>query len=40
VNDTLIALTARTQGATVFTRDATDFEAILRVCRFSLVVVS
>jgi predicted nucleic acid-binding protein len=38
VNDTLIALTARAQGATVFTLDATDFEAIQRVYPLSLVV--
>ncbi len=39
VNDVLIALTARSHGATVFTRDADDFEAIQRVRDFALVVV-
>jgi len=40
VNDTLIALTARSQGATVYTTDAADFEAIREVRPFSLAMVS
>jgi predicted nucleic acid-binding protein len=39
VNDTLIALTARDAGATVFTRDGEDYEAIREVVDFSFVVV-
>ena len=39
VNDVLIALTARSHGATVYTRDANDFEAIRRVRNFSLFTV-
>jgi predicted nucleic acid-binding protein len=39
VNDTLIALTARDLGATVFTKDSSDFTAIRRVVDFSLSVV-
>lgn len=40
VHDTLIALTARQLGATVFTRDASDFLAIRKICEFSLEVVA
>jgi len=40
VNDVLIALTARAQGARVVTRDASDFLAIRRVRDFSLEIVS
>jgi predicted nucleic acid-binding protein len=39
VNDVLIALTARTMGATLCTADAGDFEAIRRVRDFALEVV-
>lgn len=35
VNDVLIALTARDLGATVITRDASDFEQIRKVLDFS-----
>lgn len=40
VNDTLIALTARSLGAVIYTRDGTDFEAIREHCEFSLEVVA
>jgi predicted nucleic acid-binding protein len=40
VNDVLIALTARAGGATVWTADAGDFEAIRAVEPFSLRVVA
>jgi predicted nucleic acid-binding protein len=39
VRDVLIALTARTIGATLVTADAGDFEAIRALKRFSLQVV-
>jgi len=39
VNDLLIALTARDLGATVYTADAGDFEAMRAVRDFSLEVV-
>ncbi|HEV8712306.1 MAG TPA: PIN domain-containing protein [Candidatus Binatia bacterium] len=39
VNDCLIALSSRQVGATVFTRNARDFEAIRRVAPFKLIVV-
>jgi predicted nucleic acid-binding protein len=39
VNDVLIALTARSLGATVVTRDASDFEVIRSVCDFSLELI-
>ncbi len=39
VNDVLIALTARTLGATLYTGDAEDFKAIRTVRDFSLEVV-
>ena len=39
VNDVLIALTARRLGATLYTGDAEDFEAIRGVRDFSLEVV-
>ena len=39
VNDVLIALSARSIGATVATRNARDFRAIQEVRRFSLEVV-
>ncbi len=39
VHDVLIALTARTIGATLVTADAGDFEAIRTLRRFSLEVV-
>jgi predicted nucleic acid-binding protein len=39
VDDVLIALTARSLGATVFTNDASDFEVIRSVRHFSLQVV-
>ncbi len=39
VNDMLIALTARDIGATVFTRDSSDFAAIRRLVDFSLIAV-
>ncbi len=38
-HDVLIALTARTIGATLVTADAGDFEAIRALRRFSLQVV-
>lgn len=40
VNDVLIALTARSIGATLYTTDRGDFEAIRRVRDFALEVVS
>jgi predicted nucleic acid-binding protein len=40
VNDVLIALTARSIGATLYTADRGDFEAIRRVRDFALEVVS
>lgn len=40
VHDVLIVTTARAIGATVVTADASDFEAIREVERFSLEVVS
>lgn len=40
VNDVLIALTARAQGATVVTRDGSDFTAIRQVRDFSVEVIS
>ena len=39
VHDVLIALTARSIGATVYTLDASDFEAIRAVRRFRLEIV-
>ena len=39
VNDVLIALTARSIRATLYTADAEDFEAIKRVRNFALEVV-
>jgi predicted nucleic acid-binding protein len=39
VSDALIALTARSLGATVITRDGSDFAAIRKHCDFSLEVV-
>jgi predicted nucleic acid-binding protein len=39
VNDVLIALTARAQGASVVTRDGSDFMAIREVREFSVEVV-
>jgi predicted nucleic acid-binding protein len=39
-NDCLIALSSRQVGATVFTRNAQDFEAIRQVIPFRLIVVS
>jgi predicted nucleic acid-binding protein len=39
VNDVLIALTARAQGASVVTRDGSDFTSIREVREFSLEVV-
>jgi predicted nucleic acid-binding protein len=39
VNDVLIALTARSIGATLYTADAEDFESIRRVRDFSLAIV-
>jgi len=39
VNDLLIALTARQMGATVYTSDLQDFEAIRRIRDFSLRAV-
>jgi len=39
VNDTLIALSSRQIGATLFTRNAQDFQAIHQVVPFRLVVV-
>jgi len=39
VDDVLIALTARRLGATLYTRDGDDFEAIRRIHGFSLEVV-
>jgi predicted nucleic acid-binding protein len=40
VNDVLIALTARQMGATLYTADAGDFEAIRQVRDFGLEIVS
>lgn len=40
VNDVLIAVSARVVGATVFTADAADFEAIHEVWPFELRVVT
>jgi predicted nucleic acid-binding protein len=40
VNDTLIALTCRQLGATLFTADRSDFEAIRTVQDFALEVVA
>ena len=40
VNDVLIALTARAQGASIVTRDASDFMAIRGVSDISVEVVS
>ena len=40
VNDVLIALSARSIGATVITRDARDFAAIREIRPFALTVVS
>jgi predicted nucleic acid-binding protein len=40
VNDLLIALTARQLGATLYTSDVEDFEAIRQVHNFSLRAVS
>ena len=40
VHDVLIALTARAIGATVYTSDSADFEAIRQVERFELEVVT
>jgi predicted nucleic acid-binding protein len=39
VNDVLIALTARTTGATLYTAAAEDFEAIRQVRDFPLAIV-
>jgi predicted nucleic acid-binding protein len=39
VSDALIALTARSLGATVVTRDGSDFAAIRKHCDFSLEVL-
>jgi predicted nucleic acid-binding protein len=39
VSDALIALTARSLGAAVVTRDAADFSAIRKHCDFALEVV-
>jgi predicted nucleic acid-binding protein len=39
VNDVLIALTARSIGAMLYTADAEDFESIRQVRDFSLAVV-
>ena len=39
-NDVLIALSARSIGATVLTQNRADFEAIRRLRSFKLVVVS
>jgi predicted nucleic acid-binding protein len=39
VNDVLIALTARSMGATLYTADAEDFESIRQVRDFSLEIV-
>lgn len=39
VNDCLIALSSRQIGATVFTHNGRDFEAIRRITPFKLVVV-
>ena len=39
VNDVLIALTARSIRATLYTADAEDFEEIKRVRNFALEVV-
>jgi predicted nucleic acid-binding protein len=40
VADCLIALSARTIGATVYTRNRGDFELLQRFRRFSLVILS
>ena len=40
VNDVLIALTARTLGATLYTGDRKDFEMIRRIRDFALQVVA
>lgn len=40
VNDVLIALTARAQGATVVTRDGSDFTAIRKLRDFSVEIVA
>ncbi len=40
VNDVLIAATARSIGATVFTADASDFEVIFDVLPFDLEIVA
>ena len=40
VGDVLIALSARSMGATVFTQNREDFEAIRRIRYFDLVIVS
>jgi predicted nucleic acid-binding protein len=40
VNDVLIALTARSLGATLYTADGEDFKAIRRVRDFALQVVA
>jgi predicted nucleic acid-binding protein len=40
VNDVLIALTARAQGASVVTRDGSDFAAIRQISEFSLEIVA
>ncbi|MGH7898034.1 MAG: type II toxin-antitoxin system VapC family toxin [Candidatus Binatia bacterium] len=40
VSDVLIALTARSMGATLYTADVEDFEAIRRVRDFALEVVA
>jgi predicted nucleic acid-binding protein len=40
VSDLLIALTARQMGATVYTNDTADFEAIRRIRDFSLRALS
>ena len=39
-NDILIALSARSIGATVVTQNRSDFEAIQTLCPFKLVVIS
>jgi predicted nucleic acid-binding protein len=40
VNDVLLSLSARAIGATVFTRDAKDFEVIRRATAFEFVTVA
>ena len=40
VNDVLIALTARAQGASVVTRDGSDFSAIRECCEFAFEIVA